>query len=260
MQLAHAMLQAALGSLTRCRFPGTGEAVARWTVRRGGVPDRADALVLFSLEELAVNDLRESFHHWVRTLAFPVKNGALGDPLEHRPARALRGALPVHAPADHEQARELLEEVEPDLKRILEAHAETLTHNLQEQLKLDGEQARLQEDERYRSRQGEVSSLITANTVKKLEREVAQLVIERNQGQLFDEAGRPDRIARSIEEKQQEITRRKRHCEEVREQLEKERKRILEHLLPKRHAMSGAAQVFPVSIEVRLPGEREGDA
>jgi len=253
MHLSHPMLQKALSALTRRRFPGTGEAVSRWTVRRGGVPEDADALVLFSLEELAVNDLRESFHHWVCTLAFPVKNGVLGDPLEHRPARALRGALPGVAPADHEHARDLLEEVEPDLKRILADHAEALTRDLQEQLKLDGEQARLQEEERYKSRQGEVSSLIAENTVKKLEREVAQLVVERDQGQLFDEAGRLDRIARSIEEKEEEISRRKRHYEEVRAQLEKERERILKHLLPRRHAMSGAAQVFPVSLEVRLP-------
>ena len=48
--------------------------------------------------------------------------------------------------------------------------------------------------------------------------------------------------------------RRTRHYEEVREQLEKERDRILKHLLPKRHAMSGDAQAFPICVEVRLPG------
>ena len=253
MHLSHPMLQKALGALTRRRFPGTGESVSRWTVRRGGVPEGAEALVLFSLEELAVNELGESFHHWVRTLAFPVKNGELGDPLKHRPARTLRNAIPTHESIDLERARDLLEEVEPDLKRILEVHADALTRDLQKQLKLDGEQARRQEDERYRSRQGEVSSLITENTVKKLEREVAQLVVERDQGYLFEEAGRLDRIARSIEEKKAEISRRRRHYEEVREQLEKERERILNHLLPKRFAMRGIAQVFPVSLEIRLP-------
>jgi hypothetical protein len=32
--------------------------------------------VLLSVEELAVNDLRETFHHWVRTLIFPIQRGA----------------------------------------------------------------------------------------------------------------------------------------------------------------------------------------
>jgi prolyl-tRNA editing enzyme YbaK/EbsC (Cys-tRNA(Pro) deacylase) len=71
---------------------------------------------------------------------------------------------------------------------------------------------------------------------------------------LFDEAQRLDEIDRSIEEKRAEIERRTRHYTEVKEQLDRERERILKSLLPKRHAMSGPAQVFPVSIEVRLPG------
>lgn len=59
----------------------------------------------------------------------------------------------------------------------------------------------------------------------------------------------------TIEEKRAEIERRTRHYEEVRAQLERERERILRYLLPKRHAMSSDAQVFPVTLEVRLPGE-----
>ena len=260
MHLSHPMLQKALSSLTRCRFDGTGDSVSRWTVRLGGVPKDAEAMVLLSVEELAVNDLRESFHHWVRTLAFPVRNGSLGAPLPHRPALELRGARATHVDAHRERARELLEDVEPDLQRILCVHAEKLTTDLRTQLERDGKQARTQEDERYRSRQGEVSSLIAENTLAKLEREVERLKTERAQGQLFEEAERLERIDRSIEEKQAEIARRTRHYEELREQLEKERERILKYLLPQRHAISGEAQVFPVCIEVRLPGAPGGDA
>ena len=252
MHLSHPMLQKALSSLTRRRFPGTGETVSRWTVRLGGIPEDAEALVLLSVEELAVNDLRESFHHWVRTLAFPVRGGNLGEPLLHRPAVELRGALATHDESLHERARDLLGEVEHDLQGILQNHAERLTATLCDQLTLDGEEARGREDERYRSRQGEVSALIAENTLTKLEREVGRLEAERAQGQLFGEADRLETIARSIEEKREEIARRTRHYEEVREQLERERERILKHLLPRRHAMSGEAQVFPVAIEVRL--------
>jgi hypothetical protein len=46
------------GALTRRRFPG-GDQVSRWTVRLGNVPAGAEALVLFSIEELAVNEIRE---------------------------------------------------------------------------------------------------------------------------------------------------------------------------------------------------------
>ncbi len=254
MHLSHPMLQKALSSLTRRRFPGSGDSVSRWSVRLGGVPQGADALVLMSVEELAVNDLRESSHHWVRTVAFPVRGGALGDPVPHRPALELRGAAATHDEGHRERARDLLDDVEPDLKRFLREHAGRLTADLRAQLDLDGEQARRQEDERYRSRQGEVSALIAENTLSKLEREIEKLKADRQQGQLFHEAESLERIDRSIEERKEEISRRTRHYEEVREQLERERERILKHLLPNRHAMSGEAQVFPICVEVRLPG------
>ena len=254
MHLSHPMLQKALSSLTRRRFPGTGESVSRWTLRLGGVPEGAEALVLLSLEELAVNELRESFHHWVRTVAFPIQNGELGKPLPHRPARELREARATHDARHYARARDLFQGVDPTLKAFLRQHALRLTADLRRQLELDGTQARRQEDERYRSRQGEVSSLIAENTLARLEREVAKLKIERQQGLLFEEADRLDRIDRSIEEKQAEIARRTRHYEEVRDQLERERERILKQVLPRRYTLSGEAQVFPVCVEIRLPG------
>jgi vacuolar-type H+-ATPase subunit I/STV1 len=186
-------------------------------------------------------------------VAFPVKDGTLGDSLPPRPPPALRGAAATRDERHRDRARALLEDVEPDLQRFLRDHGRKLTAELGAQLTLDGEQARKQEDERYRSRQGEVSSLIAENTLAKLEREVEKLKADRAQGRLFEVAERLDAIDRSIEEKQEEIARRTRHYQEVREQLDKERERILKHLLPKRHAMAGEAQVFPVCVEIRLP-------
>ncbi|MFN9787920.1 MAG: hypothetical protein ACK57N_15245, partial [Planctomycetia bacterium] len=122
------------------------------------------------------------------------------------------------------------------------------------QLEETGKFARSDEEQRYRSRQAEVSTLIAENTLAKLEREIEALKLERKQGMLFEESQRLDEIDRSIDEKRAEMERRTRHHTEVREQLDRERERVLKFLLPKRHAMSGMAQVFPVAIEVRLPG------
>jgi superfamily II DNA or RNA helicase len=254
MHLSHPMLQRALSALTRRRFPGTGDEVSRWTVRLDGVPLDLDALVFLSVEELAINGLRETFHHWVQTLIFPIRNGSLGKPLPHRPAMDLRRAQLTKDARHLARARDLLDEVTPDLSRFLAQHAERLSSALTRELESSGELARKREEERYKSRQGEVSSLIAENTLAKLEREIVKLKAERQQGLLFDEAARLDTIDRSIEEKQEEIARRTRHYEEVRNQLERERERILKNLLPNRHSMAGAAQVFPVSVEVRLPG------
>ena len=101
-----------------------------------------------------------------------------------------------------------------------------------------------------------MSTLIAETTLAKLDREVSELKSKRQQGLLFDQDARLDLLDRSIDEKQAEIDRRRDHYEEVREQLEKERERILKYLLPKRYATSSAAQVFPVAIEVGLPGGR----
>jgi len=254
MHLSHPMIQRALGFLARRRFPGGPDAVSRWTVRLGDIPPGADALILLSLEELAVNDLHESYHHWVKTLAFPVKAGKLGAHLAHKPAQNLNHSRPTQDPDDISAAKNVLEEVDPDLKAFVASYAEKLTNALRQNIISAGHIARKEEDERYRSRQGEISSLIVENTLAKLEREIDRLKEERRQGFLLDEAERLAEIDRSIKEKQAELERRRKHYDEVRAQLEIERDRILNYLLPRRFTMTGPAQVFPVCVEVRLPG------
>ena len=81
------------------------------------------------------------------------------------------------------------------------------------------------------------------------------LLSERAQGLLFDAERRLDELSRSEEDKREELARRQAHYEELRRQLAKERDRVIEHLLPKRYAMRGEAQVLPVAVEIRLPGE-----
>ena len=264
LHLAHPLIERALRTLTLRRLPGPAEA-ARWTVRRGGVPRGMDALILLSLEELAVNELRETFHHWVRTLILPVRNGALEDSMAHVTARNL--ARSEHGaqgdpearkpesptPAEREQAQEIFLQVEADLEAAVTRHAEDLTGSLQTQLQADGANALRDANERYRSRQGEVSELIEQQSVKRLEREIATLRRSLAQGRLFDQRRDLERIADSIQDREREIDRRRRHYEDAREQLEGERRRIVDRLLPKRHALAGEAQAFPVTVEVRLP-------
>ena len=256
LHLAHPMMQRALGVLTRRRYPGGLGEVSRWTVRLGDVPDGVDGVVLLSIEELGVNELRETFHRWVRTLALPVRDGEIGVPLPHVPARSRRGACEVDDPGQRERAGEIIDEASAGLRAWLRAYREELTGCLTTQLRVDGEAARQREDERYRQRQGEVSALIEQSTLARLAREIEQLRERGRQGQLFDEADRLAEMERSIEEKQEELARRQRHYEDIREQLQRERTRILEHLLPARFAMAGDAQAFPVALEIRLPDRR----
>ena len=56
--------------------------------------------------------------------------------------------------------------------------------------------------------------------------------------------------------REEELKRRQRHYEEVREQLTIERTRILKQVIPKRYAMRGGVQIMPISLEIVLPGNR----
>ena len=254
MHLSHPMMKRALGMLTRRRYPGEG-GVSRWTVRLGGVPPDAEALILLSIEELGVNELRESFHHWVRTIAFPVRDGRIGNPHSLMdPSRDTVGSgRATTDSADWDCARDLFADANRNLRHWLRTHQNDLTKRLRSQLKTDEAEARRRENDRYRQREGEVSTLIEQSTLRRLEREIGELKVKREQGQLFDEAGALDKLDRSIEQKEQEIERRRGHYEEIRHQLRRERSRILNLLLPARFELAGEAKVFPVTAEVRLP-------
>jgi len=257
LHLAHPLMQQATGRLTRHRFPGPN-AVSRWTVKLGDVPADADALILLHVEELAVNQLRETFHHWVRTVAIPVADGELRKPLAPMPAITLRGAQPCRAPELRAQAASLLSDLEPELQEFVKKQRRELTANLQKQLEIDREKALEEEERRFQSRQGEVSTLIAENTLAKLQRQIDRLKRMSQQGMLFEQQAYCDEIDRSIELKQEELLRRKQHYEEVRQQLAQERERIVRRLLPKRFTLQGEAQVFPVAVEVRFPREQGG--
>jgi hypothetical protein len=259
VHLGHSIYRRALNTFARARFPGAAAhgRATRWSVRQGEVPAGAEALVLLTLEELAVNELRETFHHWVRTLAIPVRDGALEAPLPHRPARAL-GAAHTSLPtaAQLAAARELWAEIDLDIRDLVRRQAADLSRHLAAALGRDRAEAETTERERFRQRQGEVSVLIERSTVQRLEREIAALEAESRQGVLIDGAARLRDLERSLEAREAEVRRRRQHYEELREQLQIERERVLNGIIPRRYALRGAAQVFPVAVEIRL---RSGD-
>ena len=182
-----------------------------------------------------------------------MKDGQLGEEREHQPAYQLRGAHHPQNGVDRQRAGEILDDVEADLRLWLRRYGADLSESLRGRLKVDGDEVRGNEVERYRQRQAEVSTLIEQATTERLSREIEELHLRAAQRELFDDAGRLAAIEQSIEEKQEEINRRRHHYEEIREQLQRERTRILDDLLPKRFAMASDAGVFPVAVEVRLP-------
>ena len=256
LHLGHPLFHRALNLFARARFPGDGGGfhATRWCVKAGDVTPGWDALLLLTVEQLAVNQLRETFHHWVRTIRIPIVDGTLKEPLPHVPSHRLRAESSGMPTRDQiERAREVWDGVAVDIRELLSSMKESLTEQIETLLEKEKTAAQKEEQERYQARHGELSTLIQTNTIKRLEREIQSLKVEAEQGVLFDPGRHLEELERSIAEREAEIRRRTSHYEELRGQLNIERQRVLQHILPRRYALRGDVQVFPVAVELRLP-------
>lgn len=253
MHLAHPMLQRALTEFARTRYPGG--AATRWTVRRGPVGAGADGLLLLTIEELAVNELREAFHQWVRTVVIPIRGRALGTPLAHLPAVELRAPLQDTLDArDVGRARTLWTDVEQDVKTLLRALESDLNERIRAAMENELKSALENERVRFQSRHGEVSELIERTSVARLEAQLTDIRARRHHlSALWQDEEWLEELERSTRAKEEELARLRAHYEGLRRQLGEERERVLTHLLPKRFALRGACRVFPVAVEIRLP-------
>lgn len=252
LHLGHPVFHYALSTLARLRFPGAGSRAgehkaSRWIVRTGAVPAGADALVLLTVEELAINELREPFHHWTRTYRIPISGGELGSPLPYEPPAndGTQNAGGVIA------ARQLWEDLEPELRQFVQDRATELTEALRDRMKETGKAAIEEEKDRFRQRLKEVERAMSENTVIKLQRERDDLVADMRQLSLIDidRRAQEDRL-RDLEA---ELQRRSFHFKDLLDQLKADQERVVTNVLPMRYQLRQSAQVFPVAIEIRLP-------
>lgn len=249
LHLGDALYHRVMSTFARYRFPGGPSAATRWTVRSGELPAGADALVLLTVEELAVNDLREPCHHWVRTLALPVRGDLLGEPLPHRPA----GKWESHPVAgNREAARELWDEVGDAVKDRVRTLQTELTASLVAQLQASGKAVREREKKRFDRRRRELERAIGENQLAKIEKEANKLREKARQMSLFAELDQE--IQKRLADLDAELALRKNHYEQVQERLAAEAERTLQGVLPLRYALRGEARVYPIAVEIRLPG------
>lgn len=255
MHLAHPVYRRVITTFARSRFDtardGGAARLTRWTVRYGDVPTGADALLLLTLEEMAGNELRETFHHWVRTICLPIVGESLGDPLPHRPAITLRAPRDTPTAGAVSRARNIWAAVERDVKRFVKEEAARLSAALGSALEAERDAERVREVERFRSRQGELSALMEQQTIQRLEREIAEHQAWQAQTSLDLGAATSETV--SVEDLEEELRRRSEHFGRLRELLDQERERVLQRILPRRFALRGDAHVFPVAVEIRLP-------
>jgi hypothetical protein len=257
LHLGHPVFHHALSTLARLRFPGSGRkqrdhTASRWTVRAGNLPADVDALILLTVEELAINELREPFHHWTRTYQIPVRQGDIGDPMPYQEPSSDRAGTLVSDAGLVQGARHIWEDAEPDLRTFVQSRASTLTAALKERLEAVHADAIKAEQERFKLRLKEVERAMSENTIAKLEKERDRLIEDMRQLSLLDieRRAQEDRL-RDLET---ELQRRSSHFYDLLTRLKVEQDRVLSLVLPKRYQLRQSAQVFPVAVEIRLPG------
>lgn len=259
LHLGHPLMRRAMNALGRRRYPGH-EAVSRWSIREEPLPPDVEAILRVHLEEMAVNRLREAFHHWVRTLDFPVIHGDIQAALPHVTAYRKRttGSSPCSAERLAE-ARDLYEDLFLALRKIILQEQKRLNQVVLEKLERERRQRQEEENHNFQSREGELSALIHGRSIKaileELQRQKERLEIlkacpmlfhELQEQELHETQEKIDHASRALQDEQE-------HHEELRQQLQRERHRILDELLPRRYALDGEIKLYPIAVEVILP-------
>jgi superfamily II DNA or RNA helicase len=255
LHLGHPVLRQALNAFARLRFPGGQTdhlSPSRWVVTTGPVPAGHEALILLTVEEMAINELRETFHHWSRTVVLPVSHGQLGDPLDY--AGPHHGDGPANAANMTTAARELWDHVEDNVRSFISSYRGALTGSIKRELKVAREDAAAHEKEAFERRINEVAALQKAQSIDKLRREIEERKSAARQYDLLEDAD--ERAERELRDLEDELKRRQSQFGNLLERLKDEKKRILEQVVPQRFALRGDAQVFPVTIEIRFPEAR----
>ncbi len=255
LHLGHPLFREALATFARLRFPGEKDLVApsRWTVRHGEVPTGADALVLLTVEELAVNELREPFHHWVRTLRFPVKGDTLGPRAAYVAPADEPPTTPAHAREEpRRRAVALWDDLAPDLRDALAAYATEITGRVRRMLDASGKVALREEKKRYDHRLKEVRAAMADNTLEKLDAEIAKLKKKLAQLSFIRDRKRVE-TEKTLADKEDERRRREVHYGELLEVLTADQDRVITRMLPRRYTLHAEVRVFPVSVEILLP-------
>jgi len=277
MHLAHPLYRQTLTALSRLRFDasqGTDDSLSRWTVRQADLPADCDALVLVTVEELVVNKLREPFHHWVRTLRFPVRGRALGLALPHALPGRPQGLATTPTAADVALATALWSEVGDDVANALQAHTRTLDGLIRSGLAAGLKGAQSEAKQAFKERRSELmkakaqlaADKLAARRKKELERDIARLEKARQVALPgFGSDASPVRLEglrqalATVEvDARAEAERRQARFIQNLELLAKEERRVIEHLLPDRFALTTTArdqalQLYPVAVEIRLP-------
>lgn len=251
LHLGHNLFHKILNFFNEYRFPDPkGEHYPRrWTARKGEIPNGQEAVLYLTIEEMAINQLREPIHHWVRTICLPIKDKQLLAPLPEVSASELY-SLGSEDSSLISKSRELWLDVEQDVKDFLITKQKDLQEKVEQYLK-ENKQPKIEEEKRlFDYRRKILEKAKKENSLQKLEKDIQKISEKIDQGYLFIEDLKSKEKEKQVLE--DEKKRREEHYDRHLEYLDKEKKRILEKILPDRWTLSGKVMVYPVGLEFRF--------
>ncbi|MBM3276338.1 MAG: SWF/SNF helicase family protein, partial [Candidatus Sericytochromatia bacterium] len=184
LHLGDAIYHRVMSTFARYRFPGGPSAATRWTVRTGQVPEGYSAVVLLTVEELAANELREPCHHWVRTIALPVKADKVAPALPDQP---MQNWGTPQSLGDRNASRDLWDEIEDDVVEQVRRLRQDLQTSLTARLQESGKVVRDREKKRFERRRKEIARAVGENQLNRLAKEADKLRAKAQQMSFFAE-------------------------------------------------------------------------
>ena len=184
------------------------------------------------------------------------------DPFPHVPAIDVRRKNEIVNSEEWDSVEEIYSDIMSELKTVLYEHRKKLQELVISQLEKDQQAALKDEKTRFQSRNAELSTLIQEKTIasKRKELETLKTRLKELPSLLFQEFAKQEEaeINSRMVALERELKNDQGHYEELREQLERERIRITQYLIPNRYALDGDIQIYPIAVEIVLP--RKGAA
>lgn len=256
LHLGHPLVREAFAVWSRRRYEAWVDrkgGAGPWTVHYGKLPEGTRALLRLTVEELAINELREAFHHWVRVWECEIdKDGRLQAP---RPIgnNSFKIDLPRDASSESqliESARGLFMDIEDEMANIFNFIRASLNTSIKQLIDITYKEELEKEKLRIDARIAEIETAMKNNNIRAITKELEKLEAQ-GEPWLFEELSHDEEERKRYLEEELEL--RQRRYRELFDYLKKEQKRLLEEVLPRRYSIAGNIQVFPVGLELVLP-------
>jgi hypothetical protein len=144
--------------------------------------------------------------------------------------------------------------VELNLRDAIKDYAKDLTRLMKTTLVAEGTRAAAAHAKTYDQRIAEVRAYTSEQSIEKLEKERGRIAKSLRQTTFAFEGHAQEGLQARLDSVEDELARRRTNADGHIRLLETERTRVVERLIPNRFALHGEVHIYPVTVEIRLPG------